>query len=94
MCQRVQPVCRNSHRNSQGIVTSLDAHHLTLAPQAHRLAWIDVFEYEGKLDDLPEGEDEVRLKEHSTGTEVTRDARPCRQLHTQRHLKSRGLPPF
>jgi hypothetical protein len=58
-----------------------DAHHPTSALQAHRPARIDVLQYEGKLDDLPEGEGAIGLKEHSTGAEVTRDARPFRQLH-------------
>jgi hypothetical protein len=82
VCSRAQPVCRNGHRNSRDIAASFDAHHPTSAPQEYRLARVDVFEHEGKLDGLPEGEDAISLEENSTGTEVTCDTRPLRQLHT------------
>jgi hypothetical protein len=78
VCLRTKPVCRNGHRNSHGITAPLNAHHLAPALEAHRPARIDVFQYEGKLDDLPKGKGAVRLKEHSRNTEVTRDARPFR----------------
>lgn len=63
------------------------------ALQTHRLSWIDVFQDKGKLDDLPEGEATVRLKEHTTGTEVTRDARSFQQFHGYRDPKSGSFPP-
>ena len=54
---------------------------MATASQTHRLSWIDIFQDKGKLDDLPEDKDTVRLKEHTTGAEVTRDALSFQQFY-------------
>jgi hypothetical protein len=54
---------------------------MATASQTHRLSWIDIFQHESELDDLPKHKDLVRLKEHTTGAKVTRDTPAFRQFY-------------